>query len=139
MTEKLTIKQENFAQKYVELGNASEAYRQSYDAGNMADKTIWEAACRVLADSKVSARVFRLQEAAAAKHEITVDDLVKELEEARDLAIETKQSSSMVSATLGKGKLLGFDKSRLEVTGNLTLSETLASTDEPNSNEVGEE
>lgn len=106
----LTPKQESFAQKYVELSNASEAYRQSYNAENMADKTIWEAACRLLTDSKVGARVMELQKAIEEKHNITVDDLVKELEEARALAKRLEQPSAMVAASNGKGKMLGFDK-----------------------------
>ena len=32
---KLTVKQEAFCQNYLELGNASEAYRQAYDAEDM--------------------------------------------------------------------------------------------------------
>jgi len=38
----LTPKQEKFANLYVELGNASEAYRQAYDVGvDTKDETIW--------------------------------------------------------------------------------------------------
>jgi phage terminase small subunit len=36
----LTIKRERFAQKYVQLGNASDAYWQSYDASSMAPETV---------------------------------------------------------------------------------------------------
>ena len=36
----LTPKQERFCQLYIELGNASEAYRQSYDADSMAEPTV---------------------------------------------------------------------------------------------------
>jgi phage terminase small subunit len=53
----LTPKREAFCLAYLRLGNASEAYRQSYSAGNMADRTIWEKASRLLADGKVKARV----------------------------------------------------------------------------------
>jgi phage terminase small subunit len=34
MTDKLTPKQERFVQAYIETGNATEAYRQAYDAKN---------------------------------------------------------------------------------------------------------
>ena len=37
---KLTPKQEKFAQVYVETSNASEAYRQAYDALKMKPETI---------------------------------------------------------------------------------------------------
>ena len=50
----LTIKQERFAQRYVELGNASEAYRQSYDAEDMSDEAIRVEASRLLDNPNVS-------------------------------------------------------------------------------------
>ena len=36
----MTPKQEKFCQLYVELGNASEAYRQAYDASKMHAPTV---------------------------------------------------------------------------------------------------
>ena len=54
----LTFKQEKFCKYYVDTeGNASEAYRMSYDASKMKPETIWSAASRLLANSKVSARI----------------------------------------------------------------------------------
>lgn len=78
MSNELTPKQEAFALRYVELGNASEAYRQSYDAQNMLTKTVWEEASRTLADPKVSARVMELQDEHRARHGVTVDRILKE-------------------------------------------------------------
>ncbi|WP_020474549.1 terminase small subunit [Zavarzinella formosa] len=108
MTDKLTPKQEAFCLKYIELGNASEAYRQSYDAKKATDKTIWEAASRLLADSKVGARVKELRERAIKKHDVTVASLLEELQEARQLARDLSQPNTMVSATMGKAKLAGL-------------------------------
>lgn len=115
----LTPKQEAFAAKYVECGNASEAYRESYDAANMADKTVWEAASRLLADYKVAARVKELRDVIAEAAKLTVADLLRELEEARTAALtaETVQASAAAAATMGKAKLLGLDKQALELTG----------------------
>lgn len=121
-TRTLTPKQERFAQVYIETGNASEAYRQAYDAENMAAKTIWEAASRTLADSKVAARVMELQEKHAKQHEVTVESLAKEYEEARSLGLMEKQPSAMVSATTGKAKLYGLvvDKTDNKTTHGLS-------------------
>lgn len=44
------------------------------------------------------------------RHKITVDDLLKELEEARMMAIKTEKAGPMAQATMGKAKLLGLDK-----------------------------
>jgi phage terminase small subunit len=59
---KLTIKQERFAQKYVELGNASEAYRLSYDAENMAPETVNNETHVLLKNREISARIEHLEE-----------------------------------------------------------------------------
>lgn len=74
----LTPKQEAFCQRYIETGNASEAYRRSYDAQNMLPKTVWEEASRTLADPKVAARVMELQDELRARHGVTVDRVLRE-------------------------------------------------------------
>ncbi len=59
---RLTEKQEKFCQFYLDTdGNASEAYRMAYDASNMKPETIWSNASRLLADSKVEARINELR------------------------------------------------------------------------------
>lgn len=106
----LTPKQEAFALAYVECGNASEAYRRSYDVGpETKPETIWPAASRILADSKVRARVAELQEEARALALVSVGTLTQELEEARLKAMdEGKGASAAVSAVMGKAKLHGL-------------------------------
>lgn len=118
---KLTMKQERFAQAYVELGEGAAAYRAVYDAKKMKDKTVWERASVLLKNSKVAARVEELKAAIRQKHEITVDDLLRELEEARQIALSqsTPQTSSAVAATMGKAKMLGLDKQVIEHRGKV--------------------
>lgn len=41
---------------------------------------------------------------------MTVDDLIKELDEAREIAKENGNPTAMISAVMGKAKLLGLDK-----------------------------
>lgn len=115
----LTPKQEAFALAYVETGNASEAYRRSYNAEKMKPEVIAVKASELLAHGKVSVRVKELQADLAERHKLTVDDLLRELEEARTAALtaETAQSSAAVAATMGKAKLLGLDKQVIEHTG----------------------
>lgn len=74
----LTIKQERFAQKYVELGNATEAYRQSYDAENMAPETINNEAYVLLQHPEVAARIEKLEDLRRKRHEVTIDRVVSE-------------------------------------------------------------
>ena len=61
MKNELTMKQEMFCQAYVDTGIASAAYRLAYDCKKMKSETIWSNACRLLADSKVKARVAEIQ------------------------------------------------------------------------------
>lgn len=115
----LTIKQEKFCMVYVETGNASEAYRQAYNAENMKEASINVNASKLLADAKIALRIKELKSGHTKRHELTIDDLVKELEEARACALngETKQTSAAVAATMGKAKLLGLVTDKQELTG----------------------
>lgn len=57
----LTAKQEAFVQKIIEGYSQAEAYRSAYNTKRMSDKTVWENASRLMADSKVTARVMELR------------------------------------------------------------------------------
>lgn len=76
----ITIKRENFCNYYVETGNASEAFRRAYTCKKMKDKTINENASRLLADSKVAARIKELQKEIKEKSDITKEKILRELE-----------------------------------------------------------
>lgn len=116
----LTPKQENFCQLYIELGNASEAYRQSYDADSMNENTVNREASALLDNHKVATRLEQIRMEHKKRHNITVDTLLLELEEARRAALdgERVQSAAAVAATMGKAKLLGLDKQLIDVTTN---------------------
>lgn len=116
---KLTPKQEKFCQLYIEeLGNASEAYRQAYSCGKMKDETINNKAYILSKKGEIRARISELQAEHRERHNLTVDDLINELEEARQAGKEFENASAMVSATMGKAKLLGFDKQQIDITTN---------------------
>lgn len=112
-------KMENFCLAYIEVGNASEAYRRAYDVSGMAEKTAQREGWNLLKRPQIEERIAELRAAVMQRNEITVDTLLAELEEARAaaLAAETPQTSAAVSATMGKAKLLGLDKKIVEITG----------------------
>lgn len=114
---KLTPKQEAFCLAYLETGNASEAYRRAYSAENMKPETVNRSAKELLDHPKITARLAELRRPIAKRHKITLDDLLRELEEARSAALscENPQSSAAVSATMGKAKLLGLDRPDIEL------------------------
>lgn len=118
MAELKDPKQERFCQLFIELGNASEAYRQAFNAENMADATIWVKACELKKTDKVTVRISEIRSQHRERHNMTVDDLIAELEEARQAGLEFESASAMVAATMGKAKLLGLDKQLIDVTTN---------------------
>lgn len=76
---KLTPKMEAFCLAYVETGNATEAYRRAYDAGQMQQTTIKVKACELLKHPAVAARVEELHGRAMERHDITVDRVLQEM------------------------------------------------------------
>lgn len=116
----LTPKQESFCQLYIELGNASEAYRQSYDADSMNTNVVHVKASELLDNGKVSVRLEQIRMEHKKRHNINVDSLLLELEEARRAALdgERVQSAAAVAATMGKAKLLGLDKQIIDLTSS---------------------
>lgn len=76
---KLTIKQENFCNYFLEFGNASEAYRRAYNTDNMKEKTVWEKASELLRNDKVSARVKELRKEFSDISKITKERIIREL------------------------------------------------------------
>lgn len=76
MKGKLTIKQENFCNYYVETGNASEAYRRAYSCAKMKDESVNRKAIELLNYGKITARVAELQAEQKAKSDITKEEII---------------------------------------------------------------
>lgn len=119
----LTVKQEKFCQAYVETGNASEAYRSAYSADKMKAATVNSKAYELLNNGEITVRVAELQQEHRTKHNITVSDLLRELEEARKAALtaETPQASAAVAATMGKARITGLDKVVIDLTADVKV------------------
>jgi hypothetical protein len=63
---------------------------------------------------RVIARVVELQHEAARAKRVTVESVIGELDEARDLALEQKQPNAMVAATSTKAKIAGLFVDKVE-------------------------
>lgn len=122
----VTEQEEKFSQVFVETGNASEAYRQSYKSDKMSVNAIGVEASRMLDRPRVALRISQLREKHSKRHNVTVDSLVAELEEIKNVALsaETPQSSAAVAAVLGKAKLMGLDKQLVQLSGGLDNTNT---------------
>lgn len=106
----LTVKQEKFCKSYIETGNASEAYRQSYDCQKMKGPTINRNAVALLDNTKIATRIGELQLKLQKKFEVTVESLSKELDEDRQLARSLGQPGAAISALNVKARIHGLDK-----------------------------
>jgi len=106
-------KHELFAQALAKGKSQAEAYAAAGYAPSEPN------ASRLTSNDKVKARLAELQERAAIRVELTVADILAELEEARQSALTaaTPQSGAAVAASLGKAKLLGIGADKLELSG----------------------
>ena len=73
--DKLTPKQEKFCQAYIETENATQAYRQAYNAENAKESTINRSAAQMFENPKITARLQVLSEHHQERHGINVDTL----------------------------------------------------------------
>lgn len=113
----MTPKQEKFCQLYIELGNASAAYRGAYDAQNMKAETVTKRASELLADGDVTGRVEQLRAQHAEQHGMTVANIAAMLLEDRQFAKDMETPAAAVSATMGLAKLYGHLRDKIEHTG----------------------
>ena len=75
---KLTPKQEAFCYSYIETGNASEAYRRSYNADKMKPESVNRKAKELLENVKISARLDKLRAELKQRHVVTIDRVLDE-------------------------------------------------------------
>lgn len=79
MSVKLTPKQEAFCLAYLKTGNASEAYRQSYNAGKMKPETVNRTAKELLDNPKIAARLAELNKSAVTDAVMTRQEALERL------------------------------------------------------------
>lgn len=114
----LNPKQERFAQLYVELGTAAEAYRRAYDT-DAKPESVQVSASRLLADAKVSLRVQELrEELAEAALWRRVDSIAILAEIARGEDKEAKPSDR-VSAVKEINSMFGWKRQEVKHSGQI--------------------
>ena len=121
---KLTPKQELFCQEYIKTGNASEAYRNSYNTLKTKPDVINVKASELLSNGKISVRVAELKNELAKKHDLTKDKIVNRLKEIifeqEQLGVDKVDLNAMNKAIDTVNKMLGYNEpERIEHSGNL--------------------
>jgi len=126
VTKKLTLKQEAFAQKYMECGNASKAYRHAYDAENCSPETVKVEASKLMASPNIALTLVSLQEAARERALVSRQSQTMKLQKLSAKA-ENYDTVSGVSAAINAekevNKLNGLITDKLEMGGiNIHIS-----------------
>ena len=105
---KLTVKQEDFAQQIVKGNTQADAYRTAYSAQDMLDKTIWVKASELMANGKVTGRIEELRLPVIKEAQLTLKSHLDNLLEIRESAVKNGNLSAAVSAETARGKAAGL-------------------------------
>jgi phage terminase small subunit len=79
MADKLTIKQEKFAQGLFAGLSQREAYKQAYETKSMSDKTVDEEASKLASNPKITTRLEQLTNELKERNMVTVEKVLNEL------------------------------------------------------------
>lgn len=113
----LTAKQSAFCDGIAAGLSLSDAYRAAYDASGMAAKTIHEAACRLMADSKVAARLKQISEEKTAQlRMLASSDAAAAVEVFRQMMLTADTDATKVRAAELLAKASGVFTEKVEVT-----------------------
>lgn len=127
----LTIKQENFCQKYIETGVAFKAYKYAYDCERMKDGHIYGEASKLLKLPHIKKRIKELKEDLADQFSIDqqyiVGQYLKIIEDATEKGVDGKGTitdrGNWLKAVEKLAKTLGLEEAdKLNLNGNLPLS-----------------
>jgi phage terminase small subunit len=102
----ITAQKQRFVEAYLISSNATKA---AIEAG-YSERTASAQASRMLKEGAIQDAIQDARHAASERNKVTVDHLIGELEAARQIAKDERNASGMISATMGKAKILGLDK-----------------------------
>lgn len=111
-------KWERFAQARAIGKSQDDAYVEAGYKSNVGN------AGRLNKTEQVQARIAEIQALAAERASVTIETLREELEEIRALAVEDMQLAAATSAVMGKAKLFGLLKDRVDLGGQVQLVNT---------------
>ena len=101
------VRHEKFIREYLKCDfNAAAAYRAVYPRHKPSCARV--TACQLLTKPNVKKRLAEVQMALLKKADITVDRILNEYEQARQMAVEQAKPEAMLSASEKKAKLVGL-------------------------------
>lgn len=96
----ITPKQERFAVEYVATGNASEAYRRAYDAGDWTPNAVGVEASRLLDNPKVILKVNEEKERSLAPARASIDWVISHAASIVEKTEESDPKTAVSALTL---------------------------------------
>ena len=118
--DKLTAKQELFAQCIADGMGQTDAYRTAYDAEGMKDVTLYPLASKLMSNHKVTTRIAELKSMVVEKQLWTREMSVKGLIQAYRIAQDAKTSTGMTAAVKELNVMHGFNEpTKLSITGSM--------------------
>lgn len=114
----LTPRQEKFCQLYMELGNATEAYRQAGYSGKAKAESLHVKASQLLSTDKVSVRISELRKDLEQRHLWRREDSVRILSEIAQGHDEESKPSDRVNAVKALNAMHGWDKQVVDHTSS---------------------
>ncbi len=106
----LDAREEIFCLAYVRHRNARIAYEAYLPGSRAQPETKRVAGYQMLNRPHIALRIEQLRQAAIKKSHATVGLFLKEIDEARELAMEIEQPAAAVTAIMSKARLAGFLK-----------------------------
>jgi phage terminase small subunit len=111
----ITPKQEKFCQEYLKCGNASEAYRLSYNISNMKPQSVNRAAKQLLDNTKIASRIKEIQAPALQETHLTLVSHLNELQRLKEFAEDLQKPASAIKAEELRGKAAGLYTEKYEI------------------------
>lgn len=110
----LTFDQDQFCIAYIDTGKAKEAYERVYGA-EAAKKDLTALMGNPMVVKRVAELYNQIMAVMQQSCQVDIDMLVRELEQARQLALSEHEASAAIAATMGKAKLHGLMVDRKEI------------------------
>ena len=114
----MTENEEVFCRDFASFGDKIKAYRRAFPTLSIPpDEFCRDEADALLMQEDVQARILHIRLTTLHQHDVSLDSVLTELEEVRALSLADHKYASAINAIMGKAKLLGYEKTRVEHTG----------------------
>ena len=118
------LRHESFVREYLKRGVGADAYQRAYPraARNTAGRNAWYLLNR---NTKVPARLTELRQEVLKKSDITIERVLTDCEEAKQIAKEQRRPRDIINAVTAQAKLVGLFKDQGENTASINESDDI--------------